>query len=93
MFTMHVLNNWALDYVDLVEGSEDWLDIPIVTGESESGEVVVLARVRNCMPVWKNDSSTERDGNWSSTQKEGGRKGKRSWNNKVRNERDLTRMV
>ena len=54
MFTMHVLNDWALDYADLVEGSEDWLDIPIVTGKSKSGEVVVLARVRNCMPEVEN---------------------------------------
>ena len=43
MFTMHVLNDWALDYMDLVEGSEDWLDILIVTGESESGKVILSA--------------------------------------------------
>ena len=61
MFTMHVLNNWALDYADLVEGSEDWLDIPIITGESESGEVVVLTHVRNCMPKVEN-AARQNDG-------------------------------
>ena len=61
MFTMHVLNNWALDYADLVEGSEDWLDIPIVTGKSESGEVIVLTRVRNCMPEVEN-AAQQNDG-------------------------------
>ena len=29
-------------------GSEEWLDVPLVTGESESGELVILARVKNC---------------------------------------------
>ncbi|EDQ98612.1 uncharacterized protein LACBIDRAFT_335810 [Laccaria bicolor S238N-H82] len=48
-FTMHVLIDWALDYMDLAEGSEDWLDIPIITGKSESGVLVVLAHVRNCL--------------------------------------------
>jgi len=54
MLTTHVLNDWALDYMDLVEGSEDWLDIPIITGKSESGKVVVLACVRNCAPEVQN---------------------------------------
>ena len=53
--------DWALDYMDFVEGSEDWLDIPIVTGESESGKVVVLARVRNCMPEVEN-AARQNDG-------------------------------
>lgn len=47
---MRVLNDWALDHTDLVVGSEAYLNIPIVTGESESGQLVVLARVRNCAP-------------------------------------------
>ena len=61
MLTTHVLNDWALDYMDLVEGSEDWLDIPIVTGKSESGKVVVLARVRNCAPEVQN-AARQNDG-------------------------------
>ena len=62
MFTMHVLINWAVDYMDLVEGSEDWLDIPIVTGESESGKVIVLAHVRNCMAEVENAAQQNNGG-------------------------------
>ena len=61
MFTRHVLIDWALDYAELVAGSEDWLDIPIVTGESKSGELVVLARVRNCAPEVEN-AARQKDG-------------------------------
>jgi hypothetical protein len=61
LFTRHILNDWALDYTDLVEGSEEWLDIPIVTGESESGELVVLARVKNCAPEVEN-AARQNDG-------------------------------
>jgi len=56
------LNDWALDYMDLVEGSEDWLDIPIVTGKSESGKVVVLTHVRNCMPEVQNAAQQNNGG-------------------------------
>jgi len=61
MLMTHVLNDRALDYTDLVEGSEDWLDIPIVTGKSESGKVVVLARVRNWAPEVQN-AARQNDG-------------------------------
>ncbi|EDQ98397.1 uncharacterized protein LACBIDRAFT_302695 [Laccaria bicolor S238N-H82] len=52
---------WSDDYTDLVVGSEEWLDIPIVTGESESGELVVLARVKNCAPEVEN-AARQNDG-------------------------------
>ncbi|KIJ90155.1 hypothetical protein K443DRAFT_135700 [Laccaria amethystina LaAM-08-1] len=39
----------ALEYKSLEAGSEAWLEIPIVTGATESGKVLVLARVKQCL--------------------------------------------
>ena len=43
--------------------------------------------------VWKNESSTTRDVNWSSTQRDGGRKGRTNSEIKVRIKRDLVRIA
>ena len=39
----------TLEYKSLEVGSESWLEIPIVTGATESGEELVLARVKHCL--------------------------------------------
>ena len=40
----------ASGYKSLEVGSEAWLEIPIVTGDTELGEVLVLACVKHCLP-------------------------------------------
>ena len=43
--------------------------------------------------LWKNGSSTTRDVNWSSTLRDGGRKGRTNSDIKVRDKRDLARIA
>ncbi|EDR11676.1 uncharacterized protein LACBIDRAFT_324388 [Laccaria bicolor S238N-H82] len=41
---------WSDNHKSLDEGSEEWLEIPIIMGVMESGEVKVLACIKNCQP-------------------------------------------
>jgi hypothetical protein len=51
----------ALEYKSLEAGSEAWLEIPIVTGATESGKVLVLARVKQCLAEVHN-AARQKDG-------------------------------
>ena len=51
----------ASGYKSLEVGSEAWLEIPIVTGATESGEVLVLACVKHCLPEVHN-AARQNDG-------------------------------
>jgi hypothetical protein len=51
----------ALEYKTLEAGSEAWLEIPIVTGATESGKVLVLAHVKQCLAEVHN-AARQKDG-------------------------------